>query len=29
MFEMLNTVLLMADKFSESVCFHIAAAKEN
>ena len=29
MFEMSNTVLLMAAKFSEGVCFHIAAAEEN
>lgn len=29
MFEMSNTVLLMAVKFSEGVCFHIAAAEEN
>lgn len=29
MLEMSNTVLLMAAKFSESVCFHIAAAEEN
>ena len=29
MFEMSNTVLLMAAKFSEGVCFHIATAEEN
>lgn len=29
MYQVSNTVLLMAAKFSEGVCFHIAAAEEN